>query len=168
MFYELTVTQFSKMLNNMLPIFDKAQAFAEEKKFDVDVLLNARLAPDQFNLIRQVQVMCDTAKRGVSLITGKEPPTHADTETSLADLKERVESVVSYLGKFATKDFADAAVRQVTSARWDGQYMTGEEYAIQHVIPNFYFHMTTAYAIFRHNGVPIGKRDYLGKMPLKK
>lgn len=169
MFYDLTVVQFSKMLNNLNAILDKGAAYAEAKKFDVNVLLNSRLAPDQFNLIRQVQIACDTAKLGVARLTGKMEtvPVHPDTETSLPELKARIQSVLDYLSRFSPDDFAEAAERIISQPRWEGKYLTGQEFAIQHAIPNLYFHITTAYAILRHNGVDIGKKDYLGPMPYK-
>lgn len=168
MFYEITITQFTKMLQNLTAIIDKGSVFAEGKKFDVDVLLNSRLAPDQFGFIKQIQIACDTAKLGVSRLTGKEAPSHADTEKTLAEVKARIESTIAYLGSFTPKDFVESAARKVSQPRWEGQWLSGEEFAIQHVIPNFYFHMTTAYAILRHNGVDVGKKDYLGMMPFKK
>lgn len=169
MLYDLTVVQFSKMLNNLSAILDKGAAHADAKKFDVGVLLNARLAPDQFNLIRQVQIACDTAKLGVARLTGKTEtvPVHPDTETTLPELKARIQSVLEYLVQFSPSDFADAAERNITQPRWEGKYLTGYEFAIQHAIPNLYFHVTTAYSILRHNGVDIGKKDYLGAMPYK-
>ncbi len=168
MFYEITVTQFTKILHNLSAIMDKGVQYAEAKKFDVDVLLQSRLAPDQFNFIRQVQIACDTAKACVARLSGQEIPNHADTEKSLPELKARIDSTVAYLQTFTPKDFVEAASRKVSQPRWEGQYLTGEEFAIQHAIPNFYFHITTAYAILRHNGVEVGKKDYLGKMPYKK
>lgn len=170
MYYEITVTQFVKMLKNVSAIFDKAAAYADSKKFDVDVLLNSRLAPDQFNFIRQIQIMTDTAKLGVARLTGKEKeaPVHADNEKTLNELRARVDSVIAYLESFSPRDFEQTATRHVSQPRWEGQYLTGEEFLQQHVIPNFYFHMTTAYSILRHNGVDVGKKDYLGKMPYKK
>jgi len=168
MSFEMIFPQFIKMLKNMDTIFDKAAAFADQKKIEVDVLLNSRLAPDQFNFIRQVQIMCDTAKFGAARLSGKEAPAHADTEKTLSELRARVASVIKYLEGFSAKDFAGADTRQITTPRWNGEYLTGFEFATQHVIPNFYFHMTTAYAILRHNGVDVGKKDYLGPMPFKK
>ena len=169
MLYDLTVIQFSKMLQNLSAIMDKAAGFAETKKIDVDVLLNSRLAPDQFNLIRQVQIACDTAKLGVARLADQvdSAPKHADTESSLEELQERIQSVLSYLNKFTPEDLADAEVVKVSQPRWEGKWLTGLEFAIQHAIPNLYFHVTTAYAILRHNGVEIGKKDYLGAMPYK-
>ncbi len=169
MFYELTVVQFTKALNNLSAILDKGAAHAEAKKIDVSVLLNSRLAPDQFNLIRQVQIACDTAKLGVARLTGKveSAPKHADTEATLPELKARIQDVIDYLASFKLEDFAGAADIHVSQPRWEGKYLTGTEFAIQHAIPNIYFHITTAYAILRHNGVDIGKKDYLGSMPYK-
>ncbi len=168
MIHALTTTQFIRMLENFAGVLDKADQFAQAKKLDFAVLMESRLSPDQFPFARQVQIMCDTAKKGAALITGKEPPTHADTEKTLPELRARVDSVAKYLKTFTPKDFDGYATRHVTTPRWEGQYLTGEEYAIHHVIPNFYFHFTTAYAILRHNGVDVGKKDYLGKMPFKK
>ena len=168
MLYEFTTQQFMKMLRNLSSILDKAAQYAEAKKFDMDVLLQSRLAPDQFNLTKQIQIACDTAKLGSSRLTGKDAPAHADDEKTLNDLKARIDSTIAYLETFSAKDFANSATIKVSQPRWDGQFMTGEEFAGQHMLPNFYFHITTAYAILRNNGVEIGKKDYLGKMPYKR
>lgn len=169
MFYDITVVQSSKMLQNLSAILDKAAAFADSKKIDVAVLLNARLAPDQFHLIRQVQIACDTAKLGAARITGKtdSAPKHADDETTLAQLQLRISDTMAYLASFTEADFSQAATEKVSQPRWEGKYLTGYEFLIQHVVPNLYFHITTAYAILRHNGVDVGKKDYLGAMPYK-
>jgi hypothetical protein len=145
----------------------KAEAFAETKKFETNVLAQARLAPDQFNFTRQIQIACDTAKLGVARMTGKDAPTHADEEKTFAELKARITSTIAYLDTITAKDFAEAGSKKITHQRWDG-YLSGEDFAIQHMIPNFYFHVTTAYAILRHNGVDLGKKDFLGTMPFKK
>ncbi len=157
-----------KMLTNLSAILDKAAAYGETKKVDFGVFLQTRLAPDQFDLKRQIQIACDTVKFGASRLTGKDAPTHADDEKSLSELKARIQSVQSYLESYSEADFAEASSKKVTTPRWDGQYLTGDEYLQCHVIPNFYFHMTTAYSILRANGVDIGKKDYLGKMPFKR
>ncbi len=168
MLYEITVPQFMKMLRNLNAILGKADSFAEAKKIDVGVLLNSRLAPDQFNLTRQIQIACDTAKLAASRLTGKEAPIHDDNESSLPQLRNRIEHVISYLSTFSAADFKGAEERKITQPRWEGKYLTGYEFANQHAIPNVYFHITTAYSILRHNGVDIGKKDYLGEMPFKK
>jgi uncharacterized protein len=167
MLYELTVVQFSKMLGNLNAMLDKAAAFSETKKFSVDVLLQSRLAPDQFHFIKQVQIACDTAKLGVARLTGKTAPVHEDNESNLAELKKRINEVLEYLATFSAEDFEGAKERHISQPRWEGKYLTGVEFAIQHAIPNMYFHVTTAYAILRHNGVDLGKKDYLGAMPYK-
>jgi len=168
MIYQTTVPQFIKMLTNLSALLDKAAAFAETKKIDAEVLLQSRLAPDQFNFTRQVQIACDTAKLAASRLTGKEAPSHPDTEKTLAELKTRIASTITYLEKFTAQDFADSATRKITHTRWEDQYLTGEDFVQHHALPNLYFHVTTAYSILRHNGVEIGKKDYLGKMPFKK
>lgn len=167
MLFEITILQFSKMLRNLSLLLEKGASYAETKKFDVEVLLNSRLAPDQFHLIKQVQIACDTAKLGVSRLTGKEAPKHDDQEKTLPELQERIQSVLSYLGTYSEKDFNESLDRKISQPRWEGKYLTGKEFAIQHAIPNFYFHITTAYSILRHNGVEIGKKNYLGDMPFK-
>ena len=169
MLYDLTIVQFSKMLNNLSAILEKGAEFAETKKIDFEVLLNSRLVADQFNLIRQVQIACDTAKLGAARLTGKTDtaPKHEDNETTLADLQARINSVLDYLSGFTPEDFANTGSEKVSQPRWEGKYLTGPEFAIQHAIPNLYFHVATAYAILRHNGVTVGKKDYLGPLPYK-
>ncbi|WP_026349294.1 DUF1993 domain-containing protein [Arsukibacterium perlucidum] len=169
MIFQLSIVQASKMLQNLQQILDKGAAFAASKKIDMTVLLNARLAPDQFNLIRQVQIACDSAKLGAARLTNQvdSAPKHADDETTLEQLSQRVADTVAYLATFNPADFADAASQKVSQPRWEGKYLTGDEFLIQHVLPNIYFHITTAYAILRHNGVDVGKKDYLGAMPYK-
>jgi len=164
----MTVTQFLKMLKNLNAILDKSAQFAEAKKIDMEVLLNSRLAPDQFNLIRQIQIACDTAKLGCARLAGIEAPVHEDKEKTLSELKNRIEEVIKFLGTIKSEDFNGALERKITQPRWEGKYLTGAEYATLHAIPNIYFHITTAYSILRHNGVEIGKKDYLGEMPFKK
>jgi hypothetical protein len=168
MLFEITVPQFVKMLHNLNLIIDKAALHSGQKKFEMDVLLHARLAPDQFHFIRQVQIACDTAKNFVAKMTGQDAPAHEDTEKTLPEIKARIEKVIGYLNSFKAEDFKGAEERKITQPRWEGKYLTGLEYATQHALPNIYFHVTTAYSILRHNGVEIGKKDYLGEMPYKK
>ena len=169
MLYKVVVSQFAKMLGNLLAILDETAKYADEKKFDVEDLLQFRLAPDQFNLMRQLQLACDTAKSGAAKLTDteKSAPEHVDSEKTLSEIKVRIESVTSYLDGFSPEDFADSVEQRITQPRWKGKTLSGQEYLIQHVVPNFYFHITTAYAILRHNGVNIGKRSYLGAMPYR-
>jgi hypothetical protein len=165
--YDHTVPQFIKMLRNLDGLFDKALAHAEAKKFDVDVLLQARLAPDQFHFIRQVQIACDTAKFCVARLTGREAPVHEDIEKTVPELRARIQRVIAWLSEVGPQEFEGAAERRVSLPRWNGKWLTGAEFALQQAIPNFYFHVTTAYSILRHNGVDVGKRDYLGVIPMR-
>ena len=163
MYYAL-FGQMKKQLRQMDTWLEKAEAHAKARSFDVNVLLAARLSPDQFALARQIQTACDTAKLAASRLTGKDAPSHPDTEQTLTELRARVQSVIAYLDGFAAKDFEGAATRVVTQARWEGQVMSGHDYFLEHALPNFYFHLTHTYALLRHNGVAIGKRDFLGKL----
>jgi len=167
MLHEITIIQFSKMLNNLSACLDKAAAFAETKKFDSAVLLTSRLAPDQLPLMVQIQIACDTAKIGASRLTGKEAPSFEDTEKTLDEAKARIAKTIANLETYTAADFADASERLVSQPRWAGKTLSGQEFALQHMMPNLYFHVATAYAILRHNGVDVGKKDYLGAMPYK-
>jgi hypothetical protein len=120
-----------------------------------------------FPLSRQVQICCDSAKLAASYLSGKPAESQPDTETTLDELRARVQSIVRYLDGFTAADFAGAANQVVSQPRWKGEWMTGEEYLLQHGLPNFFFHLTTAYAILRHAGVGIGKRDFLGPQDKK-
>lgn len=168
MLYEMTIPQFTKMLHNLNLIITKAEQNSTDRKFEMDVLLNSRLAPDQFNFIRQVQIASDTAKLFASRMSGKDAPVWEDTEKTLPEVKARIEKTIGYLSTIKAEDFKGAEERHISQPRWEGKYVTGFEYATQHAIPNLYFHITTAYSILRHNGVPVGKKDYLGEMPYKK
>jgi uncharacterized protein len=163
MYYEI-FGQFKKSLGQLDKWLEAAAAFAKARSFDPNVFVGLRLAPDQFAFARQVQATCDTAKQAASRLTGKDAPTHPDTETTLVELQARVRSVASYLDGFSAKDFEQAASRVVTQPRWEGKVMSGADYFREHALPNFYFHLTHTYAILRHGGVPIGKRDYLGAL----
>ena len=144
-----------------------AAAHAKAKSFDPNVFVGLRLAPDQLPFMRQVQICCDTAKLATARVTGKESPSQPDTETTIDELRARVTSVISYLDGFTAKDFDGAATRVVTQPRWEGKVMSGADYFMEHAIPNFFFHLSHSYAILRHNGVNLGKKDYLGPLSLK-
>ena len=166
MYYE-TIGQMKKMLGQLDKWLEAAAAFAQSKAFDSSLFLGFRLAPDQFGFARQVQAACDTAKVAAARLAGKDAPTHADTEQTIEDLRARVATVIAYLGQFSARDFDGAAARVVTQPRWEGKVMTGADYFREHAVPNFFFHLTHAYAILRHNGVNLGKRDYLGSLSLR-
>ncbi len=166
MYFEM-FGQMKKQLRQIDAWFDAAVAHGKARSFDPNVLVGMRLAPDQFAFARQVQIACDTAKLAASRLTGKEAPAQADTETTLDELRARVHSVLAYLDGLTAKDFEGAAARTVTQPRWEGKVMSGGDYFLEHALPNFYFHMTHVYAILRHNGVSVGKRDYLGALSLR-
>ena len=161
------VLEIKKLLGMLDTWLDKATAHAAAKKYDPNVLLQARLAPDMFPLVRQIQATCDLAKYVASRTTGKDAPAHPDTEQTIDELRERVASVVSYLDGFSAGDFEGAEGRSVSLPRWEGKSLDGMTYFIEHALPNFFFHFTTTYAILRHNGVELGKRDYLGAISFR-
>jgi hypothetical protein len=165
--FKCAVTQPIKMLKNLSNFLEKGVSYAEQKKFDRDVWLQTRLAPDQFPLVRQVQIACDAAKFGAYRLIGKEAPAVADQEKSWSELKSRIDSTIQILSSLKPSDFEGASERKVTQPRWEGKWLTGEEFLVQHALPNLYFHITTTYALLRSNGVDVGKKDYLGEMPFK-
>ena len=162
-----SIRQMKKMLGQLDTWLDKTSEYAKKKSFDANTLLAFRLAPDQFPFVRQVQTACDTAKFAVARLTGKEAPKQADDEQTIEALHARVRSVVAWLDGFTAKDFAGAETRTVTTPRWEGKVMTGEDYLLEHAMPNFFFHTTDVFAMLRHNGVDIGKKDYLGTLSLR-
>ena len=166
MYYQ-TFCQMKKMLGQLDKWLDAAAAFAQQKSFDANLFLGFRLAPDQFAFARQVQTCCDTAKLAASRLSGKEAPSHPDTEQTLDELHARVRSVIAYLDGFSASDFDNAATRVVSQPRWEGKTMSGADYFLEHALPNFFFHLSHSYALLRHNGVSIGKRDYLGALSLR-
>jgi len=166
MYFE-TFSEFKRILGHLDAWLEAATVYARSKSFDPNVLVSARLAPDQFPLVRQVQSACDTAKLAAARLSGKEAPKHADNEQTIDELRARLSSVLGYLSGFSAKDFEGAATRVVSQPRWEGKVMTGSDYFIEHAIPNFFFHTVHVYAILRHNGVSLGKADYLGKLSLR-
>ena len=154
---------FSNMLSNLDKIFTKAEADCEARKIDPQVYISARLAPDMLPLTRQVQIMTDQVKGGASRLAGKEPPKWADEEKTFADLHERVAKAIAHVKTFKPADFDGAETRAIELKFPNATLtFTGKDYLLGFVIPNFYFHYTTAYAILRHNGVQIGKGDFMG------
>jgi uncharacterized protein len=165
---QASVTVFETGLNALSGVLDKAAAFAAAKKIDASVLLNSRLSPDMFNLARQVQVVTDQARRGSARLAGVEAPSYEDNETTIDQLKARLAKTTAYLKTLDTKKIDAAADREITFPLGTNKAeMKGGDYLNHFVLPNFYFHLTAAYAILRHCGVDIGKRDFLGAIPLK-
>jgi hypothetical protein len=166
--YDLSVPQLKRMLTNLDRWLRAGIALAEAKRFDPAVLLGARLAPDQFPLLKQVQSACDHAKFAAARLTAKDPPKHPDTEQTVDEILARIQTVVAYLNSFEAADFHGAEDRMVViGALPPGKGMRGTEYLSEFALPNFYFHVTTAYAILRHNGVQLGKLDYMGNITLR-
>jgi hypothetical protein len=162
-----SIRQMNKMLGQLDAWLVKATEYAQKKAFDANTLLVSRLAPDQYPFVRQVQLGCDHAKFAPARLTGKEAPKHADDEQTIDGLRNRIRSVRTWLDGFNATDFEGAEKRVVTYQRWEGKVMMGEDYLLEHAMPQFYFHLTHAYAILRHNGVDIGKMDYLGQLSLR-
>jgi hypothetical protein len=157
-----TISQYARMLNNLDRWLGAAIAHAEAKKFDPEILVQARLAPDQFALVQQVQSACDAAKYAAAYLSGQTAPSHPDNEKTLADVRARIAKCVAYLGTFKEADFAGGLERRVAPAWMEGRSVGGQAYLTRISEPNFYFHVTTSYAILRHNGVVLGKADFIG------
>ena len=165
--YDLTVPQLIKMLNNVDRWLVAAIAHADRRRYDVDNLMKLRLAPDQFAFDQQVQAVCDNAKLLVARLAGRAAPAHPDDETTFAELRARVADVVGYLAGFTPDDLAGAEDRPISLPWMDGKWMRGDEYVAQFALANFYFHLVTVYAILRHNGVELGKREFIGGVPMR-
>ena len=156
-------------LNALSGVLDKAASFAAAKKVDESVLVGWRLAPDMLSLARQVQIASDMAKNGAARLAGVEPPRFEDTETTIEQLKGRLEETLAFIRTVDWTAIDASADREITfplGPTNKGQ-MRGADYLNHFVLPNFYFHLTAAYAILRHCGVELGKRDFLGAIPLK-
>jgi hypothetical protein len=163
--YDATVPVFTKFFANIDRWLVKAIAHGQAKKFDPELLVQARLAPDQYPLQKQIQAACDTAKFCVAKLSGKEPPSHPDTETTLAELRARIATVQAYLASFSRDDFAGAEERPCGHLWMQGKMMRGGDYLDHFALPNMYFHIVIVYEILRHNGVELGKTDFMGSLP---
>ena len=161
--HSASVPVFVRMLNNLLAWLDKAQAHAEARKFDPNNYLGLRLAPDMLPFARQIQIASDAAKGCVSRLAGVELPKWEDTEASLDDLRARVKKTIDYVQSFDAAQIDGTEAKEIVLQMRAGEVrFTGENYLKHFALPNFYFHVTTAYALLRHAGVEVGKRDYLG------
>jgi uncharacterized protein len=162
--YDSSIPHLTHYLKSLSALLKKAEAHCAAKKIDPNALLNARLFPDMLPLTRQVQIACDFAKGAAARLAGVAVPSYADTEASFADLQERIAKTLEFVGSFKKDQYADAATRSVT-IKVAGQEMNmpGSDYLSGFVLPNFYFHVTTAYNILRHNGLELGKADYMGR-----
>jgi uncharacterized protein len=162
MYYE-AISQCAQMLRNLESWLDKAEAYAGAKSFDVGVLMIGRLAPDMKPFIYQVQSACDYVKAAAAWLSGQRPPKHGDDEQTIDDVRARIRKTVAFAESVCETQYAGAADRKVSlSFAPPGRVVSGEDYLLQMTIPNVYFHIAMAYAILRHNGVDIGKMDFLG------
>jgi uncharacterized protein len=166
---QATLPVFEIGLNALSAVLGKAKAHAAARKFEPSLLLQARLAPDMFPLARQVQTVCDQAKNGAARLAGVEPPRFEDNETTIEQLEERIAKTIAFLKTLDGKQIDAAAAREISFplGPTNKGHMRGADYLNHFVLPNFYFHLTAAYAIVRHCGVEIGKRDFLGAIPIR-
>ncbi len=163
--YDQTVTTFSHTLRSLATVIDKARAHAAAANYDANVLLQSRLYPDMFPLIRQLQLATDFAKGSAARLAGTEVPKWDDTEQNVDDIQQRIRKALDYLAGFTPAQFEGADSRAIELKTPAGVFnFTGRTFLLHWAIPNFYFHATTAYDVLRHNGVPVGKLDFLGKL----
>jgi uncharacterized protein len=159
--YEITAGQFIRSLTALQGMLTKAAQFADHKRISTDVLLASRLAPDQFPLSKQIQIACDNAKLCVARLSGVDAPKHDDQEQTLPEFVARIDSTIAFLKSINPERFDKYNERIIRFGYRPGVHLTGKDYLTQHALPNFYFHLTTAYSILRSNGVDLGKNDYL-------
>src|ERR1700731_4539879 len=165
MYYQV-VSQCTQSLKSIEAWLDKAEQFAAAKKFDVGVLLNGRLAPDMKPLIYQVQSACDYVNAAAAWLSGQKPPKHEDNEHTIDELRARIRNTVDFAESVKETQYAGASERKLSLSWAPGKVIGGEDYVLQMTIPNTFFHIAMAYAILRHNGVDVGKMDFLGPINL--
>ena len=161
--YLVSAPRFANTLKNLSTILDKAQAHVEAKKFDAAAFTTYRLYPDMFPLTRQIQAACDAAKGAVARLAGVDVPKHEDTEQTFADLKARIAKTIDFINTVKPAQVDGSEEKEIVLKMRSGEVkFKGMQYLLGHAQPNFYFHVTTAYNILRHNGVELGKKDYIG------
>jgi hypothetical protein len=161
--YQASVPRFVNILSNLSSILDKAQAYVEAKKIDPSVLPNYRIAPDMLPLSAQVQIACDSAKGLVTRLSGVAAPVFEDNEKTLVELKERIAKTITFIQSVPAESIDGTEEKEIVIKRGEKEtHYKGMQFMLGHAVPNFYFHVSMTYAILRHNGVEIGKRDYLG------
>jgi hypothetical protein len=165
MYYEI-VRQCTDSLRQASVWLGKAESLAMAKKFDVGVLLNARLAPDMGTFIYQIQSACDYVKGAAAWLSGQDVPRHPDVERTVEELRERLRATIAFVESIPAERYSDASKRRITLSWAKGRDMSAEDYVMQMTMPNVYFHLVTAYDILRHNGVEIGKKDFWGEIRL--
>ena len=162
--YQASTPRFARMLRNLAAILAKAQAHVEAKKLDAAALIGYRLFPDMFPLTRQVQIACDQAKGAVARLAGVDIPKHEDTEQTFAELMARIAKTIDFVESVPASKVEGSDDKEVVLQMRSGERrFKGMQYLLGHAYPNFYFHVTTAYNILRHNGVEVGKADFIGK-----
>lgn len=163
--YQASIPALTRILKNLSAILEKAATYAETKRIDPSVLINARLAPDMYPLSRQVQIASDGAKGCVARLAGIEVPSYPDIETTFPELQARIAKTIAFAESITASQCKDSETRTITLKLRDKEiHFTGESYVFNFVLPNVYFHVSIAYAILRHNGLDIGKADYMGKL----
>jgi hypothetical protein len=166
MYFEV-IQQFNKTLGNLDAILAKAEAHAAARKFSADNFLTARMAPDMLPFTAQIRIACDNAKGCAAAMAGKVAPKHEDSETTFADMRTRIQKCQEYLGTFAPEDFAQTTATTIVAIPYPpNKAMYAQEALLSRYVPNFYFHVTTAYDLLRKGGVEVGKTDYLGELHL--
>ncbi|MDP3965179.1 MAG: DUF1993 domain-containing protein [bacterium] len=172
--YTITVPPMMKALDALSKLLDKASVHAESKSTErrpgsvhMEAMLNDRLIFDQFNLIKQVQIACDNAKGGAARLAEVEAPKYEDNEKTVPELKARIEKTIAFLKAIEPKQIIGKEGIKISLPYFPTKFITGFEYATEYLLPNFYFHIVTAYSILRKNGVDIGKKDYINGLPLK-
>lgn len=164
--YSASVPVFVRALRNLSAWLDKAEAHAQARKFDASVLLGARLAPDMLPFIKQIQIACDTVKFGAARLAGVDAPKFEDKETTLDELRARIGKTIDYVQSLPAAQIDGTEQKDIVIPRRDGSMtLKGEVYLKHYALPNLFFHASTAYALLRHNGVELGKSDFLGAMP---
>lgn len=164
--YQNSVPVFVRALKNLNVVLQKGEALAAAKKIDPSVLINSRLAPDMFPLSRQIQIATDIARRGIARLAGVEPPKFEDDEKTFKDLYDRINRTIKYLESFQPKLIDGTEDKPLVIELGNNKVnFTGQQMLLNFSVPNVYFHVTIAYAILRHNGVDVGKQDFLGGMP---
>ena len=162
--YQASAPRLINSMRNLSTILDKTQAYIDAKKIDPAALLQFRLFPDMLNLTRQIQIATDTAKGVVARLAGVDIPTYEDNETSVAELQARIANTIAFIEGFTPAQIDGTEDKAIVTKRGDKEtHYTGMQFLLGHAIPNVYFHVSIAFAILRHHGVEIGKRDYLGK-----
>jgi hypothetical protein len=163
--YQASIPVFVRMFGNLSAILDKAASFGETRKIEDSALITYRLAPDMLPFSRQVQIACDMALRGAARLAGVEPPSNPDTETNFAELKARVDVTVKFLEGLSAAQIDGAESKPITIKTPTRELnFTGQSYLANFILPNFYFHLTATYLILRHNGVDLGKTDFIGAL----